>query len=110
MIMTVKSHFEASATGCYSGIDNRNGDLRRFQCVDATRILTEVLKTHGRIDVLLKVDVEAAEALSLPKLPPEVLQGVGVVCVEGKEVLNSPGFHLSRSISGVLRYTYLPDG
>ena len=96
--------FRVERTGRYSGIENQQGDLRRFPCVDANRVLTSILRTHGRID-LLKVDVEGAETLFLPRLEPQVLEKLTVVCVEGRDVLTSPRFRRSKSVSGVLRYT-----
>jgi FkbM family methyltransferase len=99
--------FRVERTGRYSGIENRTGDLRRFPCVNANRVLTSILRAHGQID-LLKVDVEGAETMFLPSLEPEVLEKVTVLCVEGKDVLVSPRFSRSRSVSGVLRYTSRP--
>jgi FkbM family methyltransferase len=96
--------FLVERTGRYSGVDNQSGELRRFDCVDANRVLASILEAHGRID-LLKVDVECAEALFLPRLEPRVVEKLGVVCVEGKDVLASPAFRKSTTISGVLRYT-----
>lgn len=101
--------FRVEHTGRYSGIDNARGELRRFRCVDANGALKDILQQHGRVD-LLKVDVEGAETLFMPKLDERTLESIDVICIEGKEVLHSPKFRLSRSISGVLRYTRVPAG
>jgi FkbM family methyltransferase len=100
--------FRVERTGRYSGIDNLNGELRHFPCVDANAVLGDILQQHGRID-FLKIDVEGAEALFVPKLDPRILECVDVVCIEGKDVLDSSRFELTKSVSGVLRYSRLAD-
>lgn len=96
--------FRVEPTGRYSGIDNEIGQWRVVPCVSAERVLREIIRAHGRID-LLKVDVEGAERLFMPKLSDEVLDSIQVICIEGAHVLRSPKFSRSTSISGVLRYT-----
>lgn len=101
--------FRAEPTGRYSGIDNQEGEWRTVQCVSADRILREVIRRHERID-FLKVDVEGAERMFMPKLLDDVLGAIEVICVEGGDVLSSPKFARAKSISGVWRYTRLRRG
>jgi len=96
--------FRVERTGRYSGIDNQQGELRQFPCVNASRVLHEIVQARGGID-FLKIDVEGAEALFVPLLDEHTLSKTGVICIEGKEVLSSSAFRLSKTISGVLRYT-----
>ncbi len=96
--------FLVEPTGRYSGIDNTRGEEQRVPCVNANRVLQEIIRTHGRID-LLKVDVEGAEAMFMPKLTPQILEKIGLIYLEGRDAFRNPQFAASKSISGVLRYS-----
>lgn len=73
--------FGVEPTGRYGGVGIAAAETIRVACRDATRVLTEVLDVHGRIDVL-KVDIEALEKEILLRLPVPVLRKIRQIFVE----------------------------
>ena len=80
---TVELQVEPS--GRYSGIDFRGGAPRTVACVDAERLVQELVDDAGCID-LLKIDIEGAERAVLERLSPQSLARVRTLAVEGEEI------------------------
>jgi FkbM family methyltransferase len=76
-----QQEFGFEETGRYGGIGIRTGSYMTVQCVDAIRILEDILSKHGAIDIL-KIDIEALEKEILGAIPPQVLANIRTIFVE----------------------------
>lgn len=76
-----QENFGFEGTGRYGGIGVKTGSYMTVPCVDAMRILRDIIKTHGSIDIL-KIDIEALEKEILSAIPEELLANIRKIYVE----------------------------
>jgi FkbM family methyltransferase len=69
-------------TGRYGGVGVPTGSTITVTCRDSTKILEDVVTTHGRIDVL-KVDIETLEEAVIGRIPPDLARHIRKIYVEG---------------------------
>ena len=63
-----QENFGYEETGRYGGIGVRTGSYIRVPCLNAIRVLAEIINKHGSIDIL-KIDIEALESEILDAIP-----------------------------------------
>lgn len=78
---TGKASFGYEATGRYGGIGCASSERIEVDCLCAQDVIAEVLKVHGKIDVL-KIDIEGLERNVVMSLPKAQLQQIEKIYVE----------------------------
>jgi FkbM family methyltransferase len=73
--------FGVEKTGRYGGIGIKTGSYMTVPCLDAIRVLREIINRHGPIDIL-KIDIEALEKEILGAIPEALLANIRKIYVE----------------------------
>ena len=82
-----EDEFGYEPSGRYGGIGVGTGSYIKVPCLDAVRILDEIVHDHGSIDVL-KIDIESLEAEILQAIPVRLLVKITKIFVENSFRIN----------------------
>jgi FkbM family methyltransferase len=76
-----REEFGFEETGRYGGLGVKTGSYLTVPCVDAIRVLRDIIDRHGSIDVL-KIDIESLEREIIEAIPEKLLLKIKKVFVE----------------------------
>jgi FkbM family methyltransferase len=77
------AQFGWEPTGRYGGVDRQTGQYISVDCVLANAVLEEIIREHGRIDIL-KIDIETMEQEIVCALPSKIVRNIETIHVETK--------------------------
>ncbi|HYD30504.1 MAG TPA: FkbM family methyltransferase [Azospirillaceae bacterium] len=75
------AEFGFEETGRYGGLGLQTGHYMTVECVEANRVLREVIARHGAIDIL-KIDIESLEREITEAIAPDILPLIRKIYVE----------------------------
>jgi FkbM family methyltransferase len=78
-----REEFGFEETGRYGGLGLKTGSYLTVPCVDAIRVLYDIVDRHGSIDIL-KIDIESLEREIIEAMPAKLLSKIEKVFVEQK--------------------------